>query len=418
MCRKVTPCRADHLVEIMGYSARSKYPLVAATATLLQGTLSLNAFAWDTPTYGDTSIAMGDTLAFGGDDLQYTTNLIGDWSFNAALSGLGAIQSNATDNNPRNYGDISNAQVVVSKQKGTLQFFAIGGFYSIPDLSTNYVRAATQTKNTWGALPIAIATIAADQNWSLNIGNLFALGGAEGTFSYENINIQRGLLWGQTNSVSRGVQLNYVNDRWSSSVAWTDGAYSGKYNWVAFSAAYQTTARTAVTVVWNGSLSANPTNTTGTPLLQNNSQITNLLFSYKGDSLGFTPYLQYSLVPDNPTIGINGVSSTQGIGILSTYRITPLINGQMPKRNITLPFRLEYINTQGDSGTSTNNLLYGPNSAAWSATLSPTWQQGPYFARVEASFVSALNYTPGTAFGVNGITRNQARGILEAGILF
>lgn len=374
--------------------------------------------AWDTPTYGNTSIAMGDTLAFGGDDLNYEVPNLGTWHLNTALSGLAATQSNAALGEPRNYGDLSNAQVVVSKSTGLLQFFAVAGFYSMPDLSTSYLRAATQTKNTWGALPIAIATLAPNENWSLNVGNLFTLGGSEGTFSYENINIQRGLLWGQTNSVSRGAQLNYQKNSWSSSIAWTDGAYSGTYNWLGVSTAYQLNKMSSVTAIWNGALSANPTETTGTPLLQNNSQITNLLYSYSVDRFSINPYLQYTVVPAKPSIGINGVSGSQGLGILATYRITPLVDGQPAKKNLTVPFRLEYLNTWGNSGTSANNLLYGPNSAAWSATLTPTIQDGPFFARVEGSYVRANNYTNGAAFGVAGNTPAQARLMVEAGILY
>ena len=373
--------------------------------------------AWDDPTYGDSSIAMGDTLSFGGTP-RFDTELIGTWEINAAFTGLGAIQSNATDSNPRNYGDISNAQVVIAKPSGLLQFFAISGFYSIPDLSTSYVRAATQTRTTWGALPVAYASIVPNEQWSLYVGKMFALGGAEGTFSYENTNIQRGLLWSQTNSISQGTQLNFQSDAWSSSLSWTDGADSGTYNWLGLSFGYKPSSNTSVTAVWNGSLSGNAADSARTPLLTNNSQITNLVFAYKGEHWGFTPYLQYSVIPSNPVIGINGVSSTQGIGLLGTYRITPLVNGQPAKHNLSLPFRLEYLNTRGNSGTNANNLLYGPNSAAWSATVTPTWQEGSLFARIEGSYVSALNFTAGSAFGVTGTTRSQARAVLEAGILF
>lgn len=375
-------------------------------------------YAWDLPTYGDTSIAMGDTLSFAGAHTRFETSLIGDWEINAALTGLGAIQSNAIANDPRNYGDVSNAQVIIDKPTGLLQLFAIAGYYSIPDLSTNYVRAATQTRTTWGALPVAYANIVPSDNWSLYIGKLFSLGGAEGTFSYENINIQRGLLWGQTNSITQGMQLNYQDDTWSTSLAWSDGADSGKYNWAGLSAGYKVTPQTTITAIWNGSLSGNPADSARTPLLQNNSQITNLLFSYKADSWGFTPYLQYSVVPSNPTIGISGTSSTQGAGLLATYRVTPLINGQPPRQNVTLPFRFEYLSTQGNSGTSSNNLLYGPNSAAWSATLTPTFQNGPFFARLEGSYVKALNFSQGSAFGYQGNAPSQAKLMLEAGILY
>lgn len=379
---------------------------------------STPGFAWDLPSYGDTSIAMGDSLSFAGTKNNFESSTVGDWQFNAAITGLGAIQSNATVNEPRNYGDVSNAQVVVEKPTGLLQLFAIAGYYSMPDLSTSYVRSATQTRTTWGALPVAYANIVPSKNWSLYIGKLFSLGGAEGTFTYENINIQRGLLWGQTNSITQGVQLNYQDDTWSTSLAWSDGADSGKYNWAGLSAGYKITPQATITAIWNGSLSGNSADTARTPLLQNNSQITNLLFSYKAYSWGVTPYLQYSVIPSNPTIGINGTSSTQGAGVLATYRATPLINGQPPKQNITLPFRLEYLNTRGNSGTSSNNLLYGPNSAAWSATLTPTYQNGPFFARLEGSYVKALNFTQGSVFGYQGNTPSQARLMLEAGILY
>lgn len=376
------------------------------------------AHAWDNPTYGDTSIAMGDSLSFNGSNNRISSTVAGDWQFNAALTGLGASQSNAAADTPRNYGDISNAQVVITKPTGMLQLFAIAGYYSIPDLTTSYLRAATQTRTTWGALPVAYASIVPHENWSLNVGKLFALGGAEGTLSYENINIQRGLLWGQTNSISQGAQVNYQDDTWSSSLSWTDGADSGKYNWVGVSAGYKLSPQTTITAVWNGSLSGNAADSARTPLLQNNSQITNLLFSYKGDHWGLTPYLQYSVVPPNPTIGIYGTSSSQGAGLLATYRITPLVDGQLPKKNISLPFRLEFMNTSGNSGTSANNLLYGPNSGAYSLTLTPTIQNGPLFARLEGSYVRALNYLDGSAFGPTGNTPTQARIMFEAGILY
>jgi hypothetical protein len=399
----------------LAYLTTSRFSKLGLFALAITSSYS---YAWDTPTYGNTSIAMGDTLAFGGDDLNHDVPHMGNWHLNAALSGLAANQSNANLGDPRNYGDVSNAQAVVSKSTGLFQFFAVAGFYSIPDLSTNYTRAATQTKNTWGALPIAIATFAPDPNWSLNVGNLFALGGSEGTFTYENINIQRGLLWGQTNSVTRGAQLNYQNNAWSSSIAWTDGAYSGTYNWLGISTAYQLNSQSSVTAVWNGSLSGNAINTTGTPLLQNNSQITNLLYSYSANRWAINPYLQYSIVPARPSIGIAGVSGTQGFGLLTTYRITPLVDGQPAKKNMTVPFRLEYLNSWGNSGTSSNNLLYGPNSAAWSATITPTFQDGFLFARIEGSYVRANNYTNGTAFGVSGSAPAQARVMLEVGFLY
>ena len=389
-----------------------------APLLLFASVFASHAFAWEPPTYGDTSITMGDSLAFGGTTKRINTDIVGTWQFNAALTGLAGAQSNSTGNDPKSYGDVANAQAIITKPTGLVQVFAIAGYYSIPELTTSYVRAATQTVRSWSALPVAYASIVPDDHWSLSVGNLFSLGGAEGTFSYENTNIQRGLLWGQTNSVSQGAQLNYQDEAWTTALAWTDGAKSGTYNWLGFSAGYKLDPKTTVFAIWNGALSGNPADSARTPLLTNNSQISNLVFAYKGDKWGLTPYLQYSVVNANPSVGIQGTSSTQGAGLLATYRFTPLVDGQLPKRNITLPMRLEYINTWGNSGSSNNNLLYGPGSAAWSATITPTYQNGPYFGRFEASYVNALNACQSCAFGSTGNTPNQTRAMLEVGVLF
>jgi len=47
--------------------------------------------------------------------------------------------------------------------------------------------------------------------------------GAEYTFSFENMNIERGLLWNQENAVNRGVQLNYAADPFTFAFSWNDG---------------------------------------------------------------------------------------------------------------------------------------------------------------------------------------------------
>ncbi len=61
---------------------------------------------------------------------------------------------------------------------------------------------------------------------------------------------------------------------------------------------------------------------------------------------------------------------------------------------------------------------YGPGSAAWSITLTPTFQYGRFFTRGDLSFVRATSFTPGNAFGPTGANPNQSRGVMEAGFMF
>lgn len=370
-------------------------------------------------TYGDTNTPMAETLAFSHNSFGLDLNDLGFYKLSLALTGFTSSQTNPQVGNTVATTDFTNTQVIVEKLDGPVQLFAMVGGYSIPQLGTPFVRSSQLPGDSWGYLPAGWIKLPASDGLSMSVGKLFAIGGAEGTFTYENTNIQRGLIWAQTSSVTRGVQIDYQKDDLFASIALTDGSYSGTYNWLGAQVNYQLDKKNAITVSWNGSLSPNATQTFGTPLLQNNSQISTLIYSYKTPYFTLTPYLQYTYVPERPSVGILGSSSTQGAALLATYRIFPLDESGAPGyRNISFPLRLEYLSSSGNSKFSSNNLLYGPNSAAWSATVTPTFQEGMYFARVEASYVQAINSTPGTTFGFNGNANTQRRVMLEGGILF
>ena len=85
---------------------------------------------------------------------------------------------------------------------------------------------------------------------------------------------------------------------------------------------------------------------------------------------------------------------------------------------MNLAGRAEYISTSGSLASGSANVLYGPGSAAWSLTLTPTYQEGIFFVREEVSYVQASSFTPGLAFGKSGGARSQARVLIEAGIVF
>ena len=364
------------------------------------------------------AMSLGPTLNFAGQELSYSDDRVGDWQAYVALTGLAADQSNTSNQSPKAFGDVSNAQFIVQKTNGFFQLFAMGGAFSQPALATNYTRAYTQTDGTYGFMPVGWITLAPSNAWQLNVGKIFAIGGGENTFTYQNINIQRGLLWTQTNVVTRGMQLNYAGESFSANLAWTDGPYASAYNWVSAQISVPLNQHHGVNASWTGAVSSNNINTMASPLMQDNSQITTLNYAFNSPHWSLTPYVQMTLVPAAPEVGIMGSSGTRGVSLMGTYRVNPAENGKTPKQNISLPLRLEYLDSWGNSGVSSNNLMYGPNSGAWSATLTPTWQRGAFFTRLEGSYVRALNATPGNAFGLNGNANSQARIMLEAGILY
>ena len=59
--------------------------------------------------------------------------------------------------------------------------------------------------------------------WSIQGGRLPTLIGAETTFTFQNLNITRGLLFGQENAINQGVQVNYAQGPRTVSAAGTPG---------------------------------------------------------------------------------------------------------------------------------------------------------------------------------------------------
>jgi putative OmpL-like beta-barrel porin-2 len=103
-------------------------------------------------------------------------------------------------------------------------------------------------------------------------------------------------------------------------------------------------------------------------------------------------------------------AETWGGAILANYNIND---------NWNLAGRAEYVSSSGSlTDGSANPLGFGPGSSAWSFTVTPTWQDGIFFARLEGSYVGVSDPAPGFAFGKSGNSKSQERLVLETGILF
>ena len=88
------------------------------------------------------------------------------------------------------------------------------------------------------------------------------------------------------------------------------------------------------------------------------------------------------------------------------------------KHGFSVAGRAEYISTTGNAAQQSVNLLFGPGSAGWSITATPTFQYQRFFIRGDISLVRATDYTPGFVFGPTDVKQNQPRGVIEAGFLF
>lgn len=233
--------------------------------------------------------------------------------------------------------------------------------------------------------------------------------GAEDTFSFENVNIERGLLWNQENAINRGVQLNYTRKKLAASLAWNDGFYSNRWNWLTGALTYTASAANSLEFVAMGNLGHTGYASIATPAYQNNSSIYNIIYTHTAKMWMVQPYFQYTHVPSYQQIGLTRTTSTQGEAILGSYTLP---------HHMFLAGRLEYISSTGSITDGSANLLYGPGSNAGSVTVTPTYQNKAFFARGEVSYVRTGSSTPGDAFGVKNTDTSQARGMLEAGFMF
>ncbi|HZO80763.1 MAG TPA: outer membrane beta-barrel protein [Candidatus Binataceae bacterium] len=333
---------------------------------------------------------------------------LGKFDINGVVSGIGIVQDHATASDRTDRADVSNAMIMIQKAEGPVQFYLQAGAYDLPALGAPFISAGTALNSLYGPLPVAYLKLAPSDNFSVMAGNLPTLIGAEYTFTFENMNIERGLLWNQENAINRGVQLNYSLGPVSTSLSWSNGFYSNSYTWLIGSLAYAINSANAVSVVGGGNLGFSKFSNFATSAVLNNSQIYNLIYTYNSSPWIVQPYVQWTYVPSNDKIGVAKSTSTIGGAILASYALTD---------NFFLAARAEYIGSTGSPTDGSVNLLYGPGSEAWSLTLTPTYQYKKFFVRGEVSFVQAMSYVAGSVFGGAGRNPAQVRGVLETGLL-
>ncbi len=331
----------------------------------------------------------------------------GKIAVNGVLSGMGLVQSNHIPGDNAQQASISNGQVFIQKADGWFQFYVQAGVYNIPSLGTPYLSTAKTLDDLWGPLPVAFVKLQAGKNTSFLVGSLPTLIGAEYTFTFENVNLVRGLLWNQENAINRGIQVNQTMGKVTASLSWNDGFYSNRYSWLSGALAYANGPH-ALSFVAGGNLSQTKFESLAVPV-QNNGSIYNVIYTYTKGSWIIQPYFQYTDIPTNAKIGVLNGASTKGGALLLSYAF---------KHGFALPFRFEYIGSSGSVAKDSVNLLYGPGSDGLSLTVTPTFQQGGFFVRGDLGWVRASSFVPGDGFGSLGSNGSQFRAVAEVGFIF
>jgi hypothetical protein len=333
---------------------------------------------------------------------------LGKIAANGIVTGSGLVQSNHVPGDDYGQAALSNGQIFIQKADGKFQYFIEVGAYTLPALGTPFLAADKTVSDFYGPVPVAFAKVQAGKTTQFLIGALPTLMGAESTFTFQNMNIERGLLWNQENAVNRGIQVNQTLGKYlTASLSWNDGYYSNRYSWLSGSLTY-TKGPHSLSFQGMGNLGQTAFQTPATPV-QNNSTMYAVIYTYTKGAWIIQPYYQYSNVPTNPEVGVLKGASTNGGAFLVSRAF---------KHGFSLPGRVEYITTSGSAADESVNLMFGPGSAATSVTATPTFQKGGMFFRTDLSWVHANSYTPGDVFGKTGTSPTQVRAIAEIGFIF
>ena len=332
----------------------------------------------------------------------------GKLSVNGIVTGYGRWQDNPVPGDSAGNAALSNGQIFIQKADGKVQYFVEAGAYTLPSLGAPFLSANQTVSDFFGPVPVVFLKLQAGKTTQFLVGALPTLMGAEYTFTFENMNIERGLLWNQENAVNKGIQVNQALGKYlTASFSWNDGFYSNRYSWLSGSLTY-TKGPHSLSFQGMGNLSQTAYQTVATPV-QNNSTMYALVYTYTKGSWIIQPYYQYSNVPTNPEVGVDNGASTNGGALLISRAF---------KHGFSLPARVEYITSSGSNNAGTVNLMYGPGSNATSITATPTLQKAGFFFRGDLSWVHAGSYTPGSAFGSGGASANQVRAVGEVGFIF
>jgi hypothetical protein len=361
--------------------------------------------------------SMAATLAANPSPTAYDIAALGKVYVTGQATFLGMTQTSRSaspySGNSASLLDVGNGQIELQTTTGPVQFYVQLGAYTMPTLGAPYVSVGRTTTQTFGPAPVAYLKLAPTPDVSIQLGALPTLIGAEYTFTFQNMNIERGLLWNQEPATSRGVQINYSHGPVLVSASLNDGFYAGHYSWASGLASYAIDAASTLVVAGGASVTPVRTSSYVTPLAQNNGGLVNLIYSYSKGPLSINPYLQFTRVNADPALGLMTSASTSSGAVLAKYSFTP---------EFSLAGRTEYIRSASGGCTTSafcdpTTVLFGARSAAWSYTLTSTYQKGRYFARAEVSSTRISALSAGDGFGLSGRNAGQARALIECGFL-
>lgn len=343
-------------------------------------------------------------LTIGGDFTFYAIHTTG-------VNALGAFDTD-TGADLADRADLSNLLLNVNAVSGKLRASATIGEYAFPTLGAALNPDAQTSANVslYSALPVAAVTYSFDSHLSIAAGKFAALLGQEAPFTFQNVNIQRGLGWAMEPTISRGVQAAYANGPWTLTLQENDAYYSGHNRAFEGLIGYAPSAKTTLqfaAIVPGANVPPNSTVAVG------NKAEYDLMLTQVLGKLQLSPYFLWINSPASPTLGYSkSASATAGVVIATWSFSTPW------------SIALRYETVRNNSSTADTNpnadlIGYGPGSSARTFTVTPAihFSGSSAVLRLEFSNVSLSSFGPGLGFGTSGLGASQSRAGFELGVM-
>lgn len=349
-------------------------------------------------------------LTGGIDGFMYALSGTGD-SANAGL--LGTKSAGA---------EFMNGLIKVEKTTGLIRFTLQGGATTPFTLGTPPTAATVQAFPT-GPLYAAYLTLAPAHDFTISAGQIGSVEGYESAIDWENANILTTDIFYVQNGQSLGVTASYNHGPIGATLSFGNGFNTGIWNFLQGDVSYAFNANNNLTLygatnlgrtgpgahfygsaqtpyrnsyVGSGPLSASP--------LVNSTMIGGF-YSYTAGNLNLVPEVQYVYAKADHAIGLDKFSSNFGAALFADYQFG------------TSPYSVggwaEYFSSNGPDLWFVN-----PGAKGIEVSDTPTWQSGHLFARADLGILHLTDVGTGSGYGANGTDRNQATGVIEAGLLF
>lgn len=300
---------------------------------------------------------------------------------------------------PQPSADLANGLLNFTINSGKLHANATVGDYGFPTVGFPLVpdNAPGANVELYSALPVAAVAYDFDSHVSVAAGKFAALLGQESPFTYQNLNVQRGIGWAMEPTISRGVQLSYNNGPWTVTLQENDAYYSGGSRAFEGLIGWAPSSNTSVqfaAIVPGANVPGNMTTGVG------NKAEYDLMYARTIGKLQVLPYFLWVHSPASPVLGYTSNENAWAGVLLGTWNFSP---------QTSLAFRYENArNTGSMTDTSPNADLvgFGPGSSASSETITPAFHFGNGgVLRLEYSHVRATGLADQSRYGLEfGVT--------------